>query len=160
MRRLEIMDGEQYSKDMAVLWAAYKAGSFNLPKDLSQEDFVQAAEKIVSNYGQMWVVDDECGAFKDGKGPIAIVGTNVDGLQVMAEGQPFRWAKKKHLIRASVAFLQMIRYSKKTGVCFVKGAQPQYRFLRALQKYDVLHYIGKVDDNGYLFSVRGRGSDG
>ena len=28
VRRLEIMDGEAYTRDIGVLWAAYKAGSF------------------------------------------------------------------------------------------------------------------------------------
>ena len=153
------MDGEQYGKDVGVLWAAHKAGSFELPEDIDKEAFAAWVERLCSLFNQIWLIEDDSKVYNSGRGPVGIVGTNNAGLMVTVEAKPFKWATTKNKLKCSVSFLQMIRYSKKTGVCMVKGKKEDLPLLHKLKEYDVLHYVGKVDTNQYMFSVRGRGSD-
>src|SRR5262245_35189377 len=56
--------------DMGVLWAAYKAGSFALPPDMSQDDFVAAIEGYFSSFGAVWVIDDDNHNFSKKRGQV------------------------------------------------------------------------------------------
>lgn len=161
VRQLEIMDGENYSKDMGVLWVAYKAGSFAmLPKDLTQDQFLSFMENLKSKFHKLWIINDANPAFPtSGKGPVMIVGTTTANLLVRAEGSALAWANKRNLIRCAVAFLQMIRSSTKTGVCMVSARKENRGFMFHMRKYNLLHYVGRVDADEYLFAVRGAGSD-
>lgn len=161
VRELKIMDGDEYSKDVGVLWVAYKAGSFSmLPPDLTQEAFLSFIENLQTQFQTLWVIDDVNRAFPtSGKGPVMLVGTSTASLLVKAEASALAWANKRNLIRCAAAFLQMIRHSKKTGVCMVSAKKSDRSFLFHMRKYDLLHYIGRVAENEYLFSVRGIGSD-
>lgn len=158
VRRMEILDGETYSSDMGVLWAAHKAGTFGLG-ELSQEDFVTLMEKELSVFEKVFVVDDNNKAYGKGRGPVALIGTNVSGLIVEPRPIFFKWATKKNILRASVSFLNMLKHSSKTGVCFVKAKKDKRTLPNHLKDYDMLYYVGKVSDSDYLYSIRGRGSD-
>lgn len=156
VRRLEILDGEQYTRDMAVLWAAYIAGSFPWPQGMTQEQFVQAVEAMLAQFSQVWIVDDDSSAFGNGRGPISLIGTKSDGLTLTAEGLPFKWASKRQIMKQAVAFLQMIRKSSKVGVCFIRASTQTFNLMKHLQRYDVAHYIGKIAADAFLFALRGR----
>lgn len=158
VRRMEILDGETYSGDMKVLWAAYKAGTFKMP-EMSQAEFVKLIETELSAFDKVFVVDDNNKAFSKGRGPVALVGTNIKGLVVEPKAIFFKWATKKNILRSSVSFLNMIKHSSKTGVCFVKTQKDKRTLPDHLKNYDMLYYVGKIDDSEYLYSVRGRGSD-
>ena len=159
-RKAELLnlDGT-YGQDMGILWAAYKAGSFIAPGEMDQVQFADWVVNQARRFTTLWIGEDESKAFKSGKGAVAIVGTNNDGLLVTAEGQPLKWATKKNLLRASVAFLFMITKSAKTGICMVKGSKENRPLLDHMNKYGLLYYIGKTNPGEYLYSVRGRGSD-
>jgi len=160
VRRLEVMDGEQYSKDMGILWAAYQAKSFpDLPEGLTPEQFTNAVDSLQSKYDQVWIIDDNNGAFKDRKGPVAMACTNSQGLLVNAEGTSFKWASRKNILKASAAFINMVRHSEKTGVLMVKANEAGVGLCWHLKKYGLLFYVGKVSKDEHLFSHRGRGSD-
>lgn len=156
VRRLEILDGEQYSRDMAVLWAAYIAGSFKWPSGLSQEDFVSSVEQMLGMFSQVWIVDDHSTAFGNGRGPISLIGTKAEGLAITAEGLPFKWATKRQIMKQAVAFLQMLRKSSKVGVCFIKATPQTFNLMKHLHNYDVAHYVGKIANDAFLFAIRGR----
>lgn len=161
VRPLEVMDGDNYTKDIGVLWVAYRGGSFpKLPKDLTQDEFLKFIERLQAQFQKLWLIDDVNPAFPtSGRGPVMIVGTSNTNLLVRAEANALAWATKRNLIRCAVAFLQMIRHSKKTGVCMVSAKKEHRNFFFHMKKYDLLHYIGRVADNEYLFSVRGIGTD-
>ena len=159
VRRLEILDGETYSKDMGILWSAYKAGSFKLPPDLNQEAFVKATEQYFASYNQVWVVDDRNKAFKDGRGQVGVVMTKTIDLIVEAEFGFFKWASKRNILRVTAAFLNMIKHSTRTGICLVRADRDKRVLPDHLKSYDLLYYIGKTSDREYLYSVRGRGSN-
>lgn len=158
VRRLEILDGEAYSSDMGVCWAAYKAGSFNLPEGLSQEDFVKSLEEHFSQFAQVWIIDDRNKNFTKEKGQIGLVLTNNVDLVIDAKFGFFKWATKRNILRSSAAFLNMIKHSTKTGLCFVRAEKDKRVLPDHLKDYDLLYFVGKVSDNQYLYSIRGRGS--
>jgi hypothetical protein len=157
IRRLEILDGEAYSQDMSVLWAAYKAGSFTIPAGLSQEKFVEAIEQGLEGYAQSWIIDDKSKSFAAGHGQIALVGTNTTGMIVEVKPLFFKWASKKNILRASVAFLNMLRHSKKTGIVLVRTQKEKMTLPDHLKQYDLLYFLGQSDESEYLYTVRGRG---
>lgn len=152
------LDGT-YGQDMGILWAAYKAGSFNAPSGMEQTQFAEWVVMQARRFTTLWIGEDSTKAFKSGKGAVGIVGTNVEGLLVTLEGQPLKWATKKNILRMSVGFLHMITKSSKTGVCMVKGGEEAVPLLDHLKEYGLLFYIGKTGPAEYLYSVRGRGSD-
>jgi hypothetical protein len=159
VRRMEILDGETYSSDMGILWAAYKAKSFNLEEGLNQEDFVKAIEQYFSNFGQVWIVDDKNKNFSKGRGPVGLVLTSTMDLLVEARFGFFKWATKRNVLKCSAAFLNMIRNSTKTGICMVRTEKDKRLLPDHLKSYGLLYYAGRVSENEYLYSVIGRGSD-
>ena len=158
IRRLEILDGETYSDDMRVLWAAYRAGSFVLPEGLTQEQFVSAIEDGLNAYSQAWIIDDANGSFSAGHGQIALVGTNAIGMMVEVKPLFFKWATKRNILRASVAFINMLRHSKKTGIVLVRTQKEKMTLPDHLKQYELLYFLGQAAENEYLYSVRGRGN--
>lgn len=160
VRRLEIMDGEGYGRDIGVLWAAYQAGSFHdMPAALDQEAFLTSIEALQEQHDQVWVIDDINAAYGSKLGPVALCCTSANGLAITVAGTAFKWATKRNRFRAAASFLNMIRHSKKTGVALVRGGKASLAFLRPMRKLDLLHYVGKIDSDAYLFSMRGRGSE-
>ena len=159
VRRLEIFDGETYSKDMGILWSAYKAGSFHMPPDLKQEDFVKAIEDQFSSFHQVWIVDDRNKAFQKGNGQVGLVLTQVTDLIVDARFGFFKWATKRNILRTTAAFLNMVKHSTKTGICLVRADREQRVLPNHLKDYDLLYYVGKSSEKEYLYSIRGRGSN-
>lgn len=152
------MDGDQYSADMGVLWAAYKAGSFAMPKDMTQEDFVKAMEAYFANFANIWVVDDRNPSFAKAQGQVGLVMTNSVDLIVEAKFGFFKWASKRNILRGTAAFLNMVRNSTKTGICMVRTSETKRVLPDHLEGYGLLFYIGKVSPTEYLYSIRGRAS--
>lgn len=143
---------------MSVLWAAYKAGSFSLPEGLSQEEFGRAIEGEFSRFGQVWIVDDRNKSFTSGTGQVGLVLSSSVDLIVEAKFSFFKWASRKNILRAAASFLNMVTYSKKTGICMVRTRAEQRVLADHLGKYGLLYYLGRSAENEYLYSVRGRAS--
>lgn len=159
-RKAELLaDDGSYGSDMGVLWAAYKAGSFEAPADMDQGDFAKWILMQAQGYTTLLVGDDKCKAFSSGFGPVCLAGTKRDGLLVMVEGQAFKWATKKNLVRCSVAFLNMMRLSGKTGVLMAKAQAGGKKLMDHMNKYGLMYWIGKCDTDAHLYSLRCRGSE-
>ena len=157
-RKLVILNGEGYSKDVGILWAAYKAGSFEFPEGMTQEDFVAAVSGLIDQYGQAWIMDDVNISFSDKRGQVCIVFATIVGLLVEARFGFFRWATKRNILRVTASFLNMIKNSSKTGICIVRTDKDRRNLCDHLKQYDLLYYIGRSAENEYLYSIRGRGS--
>jgi len=155
---IEVLDGEGYSKDLGYLWAAYKKGSFPMPMGLTEKDFAESIEQL-SGVAKLWLVEDTHSGFKSGRGPTALITTRISGLVVEPKAIHFQWASKRNRVRAVVGFLNMLRYSKKTGIVLAKCDKDEAPFFHKLKDYEVLYYMGKSSETECLFSVRGRGSD-
>lgn len=152
------LDGS-YGEDMKILWAAYKAGSFKAPEGMTDGQFAEWIIGQAQSFQALWVGEDQSKAFKSGRGPVCIVATNSQGMLVTVEGQSFKWATRRNVLRTSVGFLHMVTKSRKTGAVMVKGDEKSRSLLDHLNKYKLLFYLGKANPNEYLYSVRGRGSD-
>ena len=152
------LDGS-YGEDMKILWAAYKAGSFQAPEGLTDSQFAEWIVNQAKGFQTLWIGEDESKAYRSKRGPVGVAAMNAQGLLVTVEGQAFKWATKKNVLRLCVGFLHMITKSNKTGVCMVKGDDRSQPLLDHLKHYGLLYYIGKTNPGEYLYSVRGRGSD-
>jgi len=152
------LDGT-YGEDMKMLWAAYKAGSFPVPQELTQEQFAEWVVNEARNFNTLWIGEDRSDAYKSGKGPVCLVATNTQGMVISAEGRPFKWASLRNVLRAAVGFLHMVTKSNKTGLVMVKCDEKSRPLADHLKKYGLLFYVGKSGQSEYLYSVRGRGSD-
>lgn len=142
---------------MGILWAAYKSGSFNMPKELGQEEFIKQIEGVFSSFKDVWIVDDDNRNFSKGRGPVGLVMANSVDLLIEAKFGFFKWATKRNMLRVMAAFLNMIRSSRKTGVCMVRTSKDRMTLPNHMKKYDLLYFVGRVSENDYLYSIRGRG---
>lgn len=99
------------NQDMGWLWAAYKAGSFQLPPDMTQEDFGRQMS-IAMNGISHYLVEDQNGKFQSKRGPVALIGVASDGEMYEPAVKMFRWASPRNALRSYVAFYQWVRSSK------------------------------------------------
>ena len=157
-REFVLMDGDKYSKDTGILWAAYQSGSFKIAPDMSQEDFVQELQATVDQYQSMWLIDDDNASFSKGRGAVALVGSKVVDLIVEPEFMFFKWATCRNVLKCTVAFLNMVKSSSKTGILIVRTSNEKRQVADHMRKYDLLYFIGKSRENEYLYSIRGFGS--
>mgnify|MGYP003350300804 CR=1 FL=1 len=89
-------------------------------------------------------------------GPVALATSNSADMVVNLQGCAFKWATRKNVLRCSVAFVQLHRYSKSVGVCMVKCTKEAFMLMRRLEKYCHAHYVGKVSKNEHLYTFIGR----
>lgn len=159
IRPLEIKSDEGYTKDAGRLWAAYRKGAFQrLPRDLTQEAFATWLAAMPDSFSQVWLVDDDCPLYADGRGPIGIVGATKEDLLVGLEADVFPWATKRNVLRSSVAVLKMLVESEKTGLLTVKVPGKLRDAASHMKKYDLLYYVGRIAEDVFLYAMRGRGS--
>lgn len=149
--------------DMGVLWAAYKAKSFPLlGEGLDMAGFSKAIIAMASNLHEMAIVEDNSKAFGSGRGPVAIIGIRSDGWRHEPHIDYFKWATKRNILRVTVQFLQMARYSKEVGVLIVRSLKPTSGlFMRVAKDYGVLNFVGRIPNgtprgDEYLFSMMGK----
>ncbi len=148
---MDIGDESSYGKDMAILWAAYKAGSFALPEGWGQEEF---AEKIVAHFSlfdSIFMVEDANPAF-NGRGAVAVILVTADRDMVRPDIDYFKWATRRNVLRTTVAFFQWIRYSKDVGLCVFGSTAKSRKLYERMREYGIMvWHIG----NGY-FGLTGR----
>jgi hypothetical protein len=162
LRALNIIDGDSYHKDIALLWVAHQKSNFVwLPKDITQEEFAKKIEEISSGE-ELIVAEDRNLKYKDGYGPVALITVfSLDGWKYEPHAQFFPWCSTRNKLRVSVSFLQWARYQKNIGVCIVKSLNDSLNLFDKCCEYGVLHRIGRIvngDPRGdeTLYSVRGK----
>lgn len=155
-----MLDGGNYHKDIAILWAAHKANPFYCidPKS-DQRQFASEIEEF-SRKTILLVAEDRNPAFENGRGPVCFIGIHDDGWKVEPHMEFFPWATKKNILRVTVSFLQWIRY-KQIGVCIVKSLEVSKNLFDRCRDYGVLFYAGKIiggDPRGdeYIYSIMGK----
>lgn len=143
---------------MGWLWAAYKAGSFQIQAGLSQEQFANHVRNVMGRF-ENFVVDDDNIRFKARRGPVALICVSSDGWRYEPVLMFFKWATKKNILRVSVSFFHKTALSSKVGVCVVRWGKSI--LLDHMKKYGVLFPRGRIpmgSKNGdeYTYSVLGR----
>lgn len=148
-------------KDLGILWAAYKRGSFELPSGLDQTEFLETIAPYLRQWDSLFLIEDESGAYQSRRGAVGLVGVVTDGWTIEPHVEWFAWASSRNILRAAVAWFQKVRHDKHVGACLVRVKDRNEKFFTRLRKYGVLYYVGKVA-GGYegcdmvLYSVRGK----
>lgn len=164
VRKLVVRNEEGFTKDAAVLWAAYKAGSFNLPPELPQERFAEASELMVRQFDEMFIIDDTSAGYKAKWGPVAAVGVKKENYMMALTAQPFKWATPKNVLRCVVAFLWYKSRATDAGVLMgTFGSRELPSHVRRYFNDDDLKpflYVGRTGPNEWMYALRGRMSGG
>lgn len=150
-----------HEKDKGFLWAAYQHKSFELEDGLEREAFISAVAGLLSSFSYVLVIEDDHLGFKSGRGLVGVIGVKTDGWTFVPESLFFKWASKRNVLRASVAFLQMIRHQKEVGVCEVRTTKKDFYFMKHMQKYGLLYVRGMIPKGSaegavYIFSIEGK----
>jgi len=159
IRPVQIYNGAGYSKDIGILWTAYKRHPISIfGPGLDQQAFAEKVETL-SQKADLLFVDDENKGYED-RGPIMFMALYSDGWKAEPYTEFFPWTTPKNKLRASVSFLHWVRYSKEIGVFVVHALKKDIPLLNKCKDYGVLFYSGKIiggnpDGNEYIFSVRG-----
>jgi hypothetical protein len=155
IREFQLYDGDKYSKDTGLLWAAHKQKPFkNMPPNVNKEDFIKLLYAV-------FIVDDYNKSYSSGYGPIAVISGYSDSWRFVPEVEVFSWATPRNILRASVAFFQMMRYSKDIGVCIVFSLKSSRNLLNRCCEYGVLFPCGRIpfgDPTGdqLVYSIKGK----
>jgi hypothetical protein len=121
---------------MGCLWAAYKYGSFQLPLELSQEQFhahIMPAIQGVSHF----LVEDDNHKFKEKRGPVGMIAVATDGERFEPLVKMFAWASSRNKLRAFVAFYQWVR-STKDGGKYENRVDAKDKLFKRLVDYGVI----------------------
>lgn len=160
IREMSLIDQQGYTKDMGILWGAYIQNSFDMP-ETTQEDFAGLMVREINPYQKKWLVEDANIKFSEGYGPIGMMVARYNGWELEPEFISFSWASPRNILRATVSFLQMMRYDKDVGIVNVHSLKKSKDFFNHVSKYGVLKYAAKIpngDERGdrYIYYVRGR----
>lgn len=162
VRPLELFDGDHYSKDVAILWAAYRKGSFQDMEDgLNQSEFTEFILDIAASYNKGWMIEDNNSQYKNGYGAVGFVFAADNGWEIEPHFEKFSWATKRNVLRTFVSFLQMMRYSKEVGIVNLYSLKDSKNLFDHITDYGVTRYVGKVphgDLRGdrYIYYTRGK----
>lgn len=155
LRAFEFYDGEDYHKDIKILWVAHSQKPFKgFPDD--QEGFA----KQLMDSPEMVIIEDRNKQYKD-VGPIGVIWVLGDDWKVEPHVEFFSWATKKNILRGCISFFQWSRNTRKIGCIVVYSLKASKNLFDHVCKYGVLHYVGKIvngDSRGdeYLYSVKGK----
>ncbi len=148
---MDIGDETSYGRDMGILWAAYRAGSFDLPEGWDQNEFAEKMVSHLSLFDSIFIVEDQNPAYK-GRGAVAVILVCADRAIVRPDIDYFKWATRRNVLRTTVAFFQWIRYSKDVGLCVFGSTQKSRKLYERMREYGIMvWHIG----NGY-FGLAGR----
>ena len=163
IRPAKLFSESGYGEDMGILWAAYKMGSFPLleDQDMSPDDFGKGMAAICATLNDAVIVEDDNRRYESGRGPVAFVGIRSDGWRHEPHVDYFAWATPRNIVRASVGFLQFMRYHKQVGVCIVRCLKPHVSLFRHVSRYVLLNYLGRIVNgtprgDEYVFTVAGK----
>ena len=151
-------------KDIGILWAAYKAGSFDIPQmpqDLDRDQFIDFMLDVISRYSKGWIVEDKNREFKEGYGAVGFILAADNGWELEPHFEKFSWASARNVLRTFVSFLQMMRYSKEIGIVNLYTLETHKNLFDHVSEYGVLRYVGKMphgDIRGdrYIYYTRGK----
>jgi len=156
---MEIMDGNEYHRDIAICWVAHSKEPFYSIAATDQDGF---ARELVegTKHREFLISEDSNDYYESGAGPIAVIWIGSDGWKVEPHCVFFPWATARNKLRSTVAFFQMARY-KKIGACVVFSLENSKPLFDKTASYGVLHFVGKIpngDPRGdeFIYSVRGK----
>jgi hypothetical protein len=160
MRAFELYDGQDYHKDLKILWVSHSKNPFHgMDKDLTQEEFISNVIEILQTT-EVAIIEDENPQYSK-SGPIGILRIRDNGWKYEPHVEFFPWATKRNMLRSVVGGLQWARHSRKIGCVEVICGEKQKNLFDHACEYGVLHYVGKMvngspDGDDYIYSVKGK----
>jgi len=160
VRDFILYDGDQYHKDVKLLWVAHqKDPIYRIPPDCTQEEFATVIEDAATK-GFLFVIEDENDQYQT-TGPVGMGYMIDDGWKFEPHINFFKWATKRNILRGVVSGLQMMRYKRTVGCVEIHSLEESKNLFDHVCQYGVLHYVGKIkngDPRGdqYIYSVRGK----
>ena len=163
IRPLQVVDESGYSKDIRIIWVAHKNKPIPFLSDVKTQDEFVTMMLDYSKRLPFYVVEDRNSEFKT-TGLVALIAAKEDGWRVEPHIEFFPWATKRNVLRTCISFFQMVRYSRKIGVCVVRSLKEGANLFDKCVNYfppNVFHRVGKIpmgDTRGdeFLYSIRGR----
>ncbi|HZR02806.1 MAG TPA: hypothetical protein VFA81_06525 [Burkholderiales bacterium] len=150
-------------RDAWVLYAAYDLGSFaSMPKGLKPQELWTHVAAWSQRHSSVLMVDANHKYFREKRGPVAMVTIDNLGWTIEPHIDFFFWATPRHRLAAAVAFLQMTKYAKEVGACFVRVGEAGAQMCdHIVERYDLLRPCGKVpnareDGTEYHYYLKGR----
>lgn len=152
LRAFEIYQGNEYHRDLKLLWVAHQQKSIELIGDVSQEQFAHYVEEMSSQYDLVMVDDPK---------EIGIIRLGDDGWLYEPHVIFFPWATKRQILRVCVGFFQWARCSRKIGCIEVRCGYESKNLFDHVCTYGVLHYVGKIINGSpkgdtFIYSVKGK----
>lgn len=151
------------AKDAWVLWAAYDLKSFpSLPRGLKTEQLFELVGAWAKRHSQVLLIEANHKFYREKRGPIAMVTIDNFDWQIEPRFDFFFWATKRQRLAAAVAFLQMIRHTRKVGVCVVRVDEKDVPFCEHIaERYELLEKCGELPNASpsgtqYLFCRTGK----
>lgn len=156
-RAFEIFDGNDYHRDIKILWVAHKRSPFpGIDKNIDQNAFIHAVIEMASTFDLLAFEDENNNAKEVG---VMRIGDN--GWRYEPHVYIYPWATKKNILRSCVAFFQWARHSRKIGCIEVIADEKSKCLFDHVCEYGVLHYVGRMvngNPNGddFIYSVKGK----
>ena len=137
------------STDMGWLWAAYKAGSFQLPETLTQEEFTKHMLTAL-NGPTHYLIEDHNIKFKEKYGPVGLIAVVSEGDQIEPAVAVFKWATPRNVLRGFVGFFNWVKNTH-VGECVVKVSAKD-KLMKKCVDYGVIYPRSMQ----IVYGVRGR----
>lgn len=141
--------------DMAVLWAAYLRGGFDLGDGLTQEEFEREVELLLNTAYNFVVVEDFNSIANGDMAPICVIQEKFDGWMVEPHIEWFPWATKRNKLRTVVNYLRSLRSHEVYATVLIKSMKEHVDFFNGIIEYGVLHKLSQFND-GKLIEQVGR----
>ena len=94
LRAFEFYDGNEYHKDVKILWVAHKQSPFpDFPDE--ENEFIN---KLAEVEAEMLVIEDENKQYSD-NGPIGVIFVLGNDWKIEPHVEFFSWASKKNILK-------------------------------------------------------------
>ena len=127
--------GELARVDIKWLFAAYRKGSFDLPKGLDAKQFSVEAAKILSEMDEAYLLMSDK--------PVGIVLSDVRNHLMEPHVIWFKWATPRNIYESSIHFINEIR--KSYVMLFFTRKDADRSFWEATLKHGILKRVGKIE---------------
>ncbi len=164
IRNLSLIDDNGISKDVKILWVAHKNKPFPFLNHVkTQEGFlkeiVDASQRL-----PFYVVEDINSEYDGNMGLIGLIASKEDGWKIEPHIEFFPWATKRNILRTCISFFQMVRYSRKIGVCVIRSLKESANLFDRCSKYfpvNVFYKVGKIPNGDirgdeFIYCISGR----
>lgn len=154
LRAFKVIDGQQYHRDLKVLWAAHRLNP--LPGiEGDQKSFANQVTELSKRFDLVMVEDE------NKTRETAVIRIADDGWRYEPHVIFFPWATRKNILRICVSYFQWARCSRQIGCVEVITGLESKNLFDHVCSYGVLHFVGKMvngspDGDTYIYSVKGK----